>query len=266
MRQDDLGAYHRHMGRSVSATKGNVYLLGELGALVGAVLAAPLAAGVVYGGVGLSGFETLEDLARRVVILLTIGALVLIIGSSIGFWFALRRAGFSAAKRAARMLFLLLFAFNLAAVAATREDRVPVLLPVILVPFVLPPLATWVTGSVRQSIPIEGFVAVLVGIGAYGAFARSNVVFPPVPQATPTVVEEEPAPIQLPLGRENPCWAGTYPDDLSFLEAEEVPVRVFFVDLETNDIYYSDCVRRRLSQGDIWPPGVAERLVRSSDL
>jgi hypothetical protein len=84
--------------------------------------------------------------------------------------------------------------------AATREDRVPVLVPVILVPFAMPPLAIWLTGRVKQSMAIEAFVVVLVGAGAYGAFARSNVVSLPVPQATPTVGEEVPAASQLPLG------------------------------------------------------------------
>src|SRR5687767_10970289 len=113
--------------RPVSRTKVKVYLFGELGALLGALLAAPLAAGVVYGGLGLFPFQSLEELGRTVVVLLTIGALVLFIGSSVGFWFFLRRPRFPAAKSAARMLFLLLFAFHLAAAAATREDRVPVL-------------------------------------------------------------------------------------------------------------------------------------------
>lgn len=250
----------------MSGTKRNVYLSGELGALLGGVLAAPLAAVVVYGGLGLFAFESLEDVGRRVVLLLTIAALVLIVGSSIGFRFALTRAGFPAAKRAARVLFLLLFVFNLAAVAATREDRVSVLMPVILVPFAMPPLAIWLTGRVRRSFAVEAFVVVLVSVGAYGAFARSSVVSLPVPQETPMVETESPVGGQLPLGTENPCWAGTYPDDLAFLEAEEVPVRIFLVDLKTNDIYYSDCVERRLSQGSNWPPGMAERLVRSSDL
>lgn len=250
----------------MSGTKRNVYLLGELGGLLGAVLAAPLAAVVVYGGLGLFVFESLEDVGRSVVLLLTIAALVLIVGSSMGFWFALTRARFPAAKKAAGLLFLLLLAFNVAAVAATREGRVSVLVPLILIPLALPPFAIWLTGMAKHSIAIEVFVVVLVGVGAYGAFARSNVVTLPVPQATPTVEQEQPVAGQLPLGTENPCWAGTYPDDLALLEAEEVPVRIFLVDLETNDIYYSDCVGGRLSQGDNWPPGVAERLVRSSEL
>lgn len=135
-----------------------------------------------------------------------------------------------------------------------------------LVPLAMPLLAVWITGVAPSSLKIHALALLLVGLGAFVFFANPNDFFPPEPDVTPMVAEEEPAPIQLPVGRANPCWAGTYPDELAFLEAEEVPVRVFFVDLETNDIYYSDCVGRRLSQGDSWPPGVAERLVRSSDL
>lgn len=253
--------------RPVSGTKVKVYLFGELGALLGALLAAPLAAGVVYGGLGLFPFQSLEELGRTVVVLLTIGALVLIIGSSVGFWFVLRRARFPAAKSAARMLFLLLFAFNLAAAAATREDRVPVLVPVILVPFAMPPLAIWLTGRVKQSMAIEAFVVVLVGAGAYGAFARSNVVSLPVPRATPTVGEEVPAASQLPLGSKNECWAGIYPGALDLPEWEHIPASDFLVDPQTNDTYYAGCVGVQLSHYNAyWPSGVAERLVRASDL
>jgi hypothetical protein len=247
-------------------TRAKVYLWAELGALLGAVLAFPLAVGVLRLGIRVFGFDSLEDLARSAVIGLTTGALVLILGSSIGCWFALRKAGFPAARSAARMLFLLLVVFYLAAVIATKEGRVSVLVPAILIPFVMPPLATRITASVPRPAMIQTFVLLLVGLGAYGSFSRSSVVSLPVPVATPTVEEETPAIGQLPVGSENPCWAGTYPDDLAFLEAEEVPVRVFLVDPKANDIYYSDCVGRELSKGADWPPGVAERLVRSSDL
>jgi hypothetical protein len=242
------------------------YLWAEVGALLGAVASVPVAAGVVQIILLVFGYESLEDLARSVAIGLGAGALLLILGSSFGCWYGLKRAGYPAAKSAARMFFLLLVVFYLSAVVATKEGRASVLLPAIVVPFAMPLLATWITGLVPRPAAIQILVLLVAGAGAYGSFARSSDVAIPVPPVeTPAVEEKTSAPSQIPLGSKNPCWAGTYPDDLGFLEAEEMPVRTFLVDPEAGDIYYPSCIRIEVSKGANWPPGVAERLLSSTD-
>lgn len=254
--------------------KAKEYLWAELGALVGAVLAVPLAVGVLRIEFWVFRSESLEDLSRFIEIGLSTGVGVLVLGSTFGCWFALRRAGYPAALKIAGMLFLLLLVTYLAAVASTGpgfdfelvDAPAKFVPPATLVPLATPLVATWIISSVPKSVTIQTFFLLLLGLGAYGLFSRSSVAFLPVPVATPAVEEEVLANGELPLGSENPCWAGTYPDDLAFLESEEIPVRDFLVDREAGDIYYLDCVGVQLSNGANWPPGLAERLVRSSDL
>jgi hypothetical protein len=259
------------------------YLWAELGALLGAVLAVPSAVGVNYLVLlAFQGFITGYDLDPFLSIGLTTGVVVLILGSSFGCWFALRRAGYPAARKAARLLFLLLLVTYLAAVASTGpgfdfelvDAPAKLLPPATFVPLVMPLVATWITRLVPKSVKIQTLVLLLLGLGAYGIFSSPRaIIFPVEPEASPTVeafptVEEEvPAGSQLPLGSENPCWLQTYPDDPTFLESDlHRSASDLLVDPQTKDIYDSVCINDRLTQGANWPPGVAERLVRASDL
>ncbi|HET6770721.1 MAG TPA: hypothetical protein VFH75_03675 [Actinomycetota bacterium] len=250
----------------MSPPKINEYVWAEIGSLLGAVVSFPVAA-VVFVSVFLGvGFERLEDLTRTGIISFAAGTLVLIVGSALGCGFALRKAGYPLAREAARLHFLLLFVFLLAAVGFTSEHRDSIASEATLVPLVMPLLATWVTGLVPNNGRIETFVVLVLALGAYGVFSRASAVSLVLAELPPTVEEEVPAPSQLPLGMDNPCWAGIYPDDLGFLQAEELPVRDFLVDRTTNDIYHRDCVRDRVAEGSYWPSGVAARLVRSGDI
>lgn len=157
------------------AAKAKEYLWAELGALLGAVLAVPLAAVVFLIGLQVLRFESLEDLDRSIKIGLAAAVTVLILGSSIGCWFSLRRAGYPEPKAAARMLFLLLLVTYLAGVApGSGVDFEPVDAQAILatlVPVVMPLVATWITRRVPKSVMIQVVLLLLVGLGAYGIFS-----------------------------------------------------------------------------------------------
>ena len=187
----------------------NEYVWAEIGALVGAVLAFPFTAGVFVAVFAAVGIERLEDLTRTGIISFAAGTLVLILGSALGSWFALRRAGYRFASQAARIHFLGLFVFLLAAVGFTSEERDSIGVEATLVPLVMPLLATWVTGLVANKAGIQTFVLLLLALAAYGVFSRSSsvsLVLPEPPRPT-----EEPASRQFPLGSKNECWAGIYP-------------------------------------------------------
>lgn len=250
------------------------YLWAELGALLGAIAAVPSAVGLLYLVVlGFHG-ESLEGLSVAVLWGFTIGISVLMAAASFGCWFALRRVGHPAPKMVAGMMMLLLVVTYLAAVASTapggdlQYEDVPAkfLPPDTLVPLAMPLVATWITGVVPKSVTIQGIVVLLLGLGAFVLFANPSEFFPPEPVATPTLEEESPVVPQLVVGSENPCWRGTYPDDLAILQEEHIRARDLFVDPQTNDIYESRCVVALRNSGRHWPPGVAARLVRASDL
>jgi hypothetical protein len=124
-RRPSRGTMPIHRRAPVSLPKTNEYVWAEIGALVGAVLAFPFAAVVfvaVFMGVG---FERLEDLTRTGIISFGAGTLVLIVGSALGCWLALRKAGYPLASSAARMHFLLLFVFLVAAVGSPARGAIP---------------------------------------------------------------------------------------------------------------------------------------------
>lgn len=74
---------------------------------------------------------------------------------------------------------------------------------------------------------------------------------------------DAPAASQLPLGSENPCWGGVYPDDL---EGIGIPESDILVDTQTNDMYDAVCIEARISQyNEEWPAGMDDRLVRASE-
>ena len=158
------------------AAEAKEYLWAELGALLGAVLAVPLAA--VAFLIGLQVFDSsqsLEDLDRSIKLGFAAAVGVLVLGSSIGCWFALRRAGYPAPKAAARMLFLLLLVTYLAGIApGSGVDFEPVdalAILATLVPVLMPLVATWVTRRVPNSVMIQVVLLLLVGLGAYGIFS-----------------------------------------------------------------------------------------------
>jgi hypothetical protein len=69
---------------------------------------------------------------------------------------------------------------------------------------------------------------------------------------------------EMPLGSKNPCWGGTYPDDLDGIG---IPRRDVLVDTRTNDMYDSVCIAARISQyNEEWPAKMESRLVRAADL
>jgi hypothetical protein len=77
-------------------------------------------------------------------------------------------------------------------------------------------------------------------------------------------IEDVPAASEMPLGSDNPCWGGVYPDDLDGIGILESDI---LVDRETDDMYDSVCIEARISQyNEDWPAGMDERLVRASDL
>jgi hypothetical protein len=164
------------------------------------------------------------------------------------------------------MLFLLLLVTYLAAVTpGSGVDFEPLNAQAILatlIPLVMPLVATWMIGLVPKSLMIQALVLLLLGFVAKGVFASRSDRFSPTPAAEVTPPPEN----ELPLGSENPCWAGTYPDDLASLESEHRSASEFLADPETKDIYVSGCIYDRLTQGANWPPGVAERLVQAVDL
>jgi hypothetical protein len=249
----------------VSPPRANEYVWAEIGALVGAVLVLPFAAavfGAVFVGVG---FERLEDLTRTGIISFAAGTFALIVGSAIGCGFALRKTGYPLANGAARLHFLLLFVFLVAAVGFTSEERDSIAVEATVVPLVMPLFATWVTGLAPNNARIQTFVLLLLAVAGYGVFSRSSSVSFVLPE--PPRPTKGPAPSQLPLGSKNECWAGIYPGALDLPEWEHIPASDFLVDPETNDTYEAVCVDVQLSAYNAyWPPDVAERLVRASDL
>jgi hypothetical protein len=164
--------------------KAKEYLSAELGALLGAALAVPLAASVFLI---VFRFESLEDLDRSIKMGLAGGVVTLILGSSIGCWFALRRTGYPAPKKAAGMLLLLLLVTYLAAVTpGSGVDFEPLNAQAILaalIPLVMPLVATWVIGLVPKSLMIQALVLLLLGFVAKGVFASPSDHFPPTPAA-----------------------------------------------------------------------------------
>jgi hypothetical protein len=251
----------------VSTPKVNEFIWAELGSLLGAALAFPFAAGVFFVVFMLVGLESLEDLTRTGIISFAAGTLVLMVGSSLGTRFGLRKAGYPLAGSAGRLHFLLLFVFYAAAVGFTSEERDSIATEVTLVSLVMPLLATWVTGLARYTGMIQVFVLLVLAFGAYGVFSRTPAVSLVLPEPTPAVQQPSRTPSPLPLGSKNECWAGLYPGALDLPEWEHIPASDFLVDPRTNDTYYAVCVEvQRSAYNAYWPPGVADRLVRASNL
>ena len=68
----------------------------------------------------------------------------------------------------------------------------------------------------------------------------------------------------MPLGSENPCWGGVFPQDM---ESMGIPQSDILVDTQTGDMYDGVCIEARISQRDAeWPEGVEARLVAATDV
>lgn len=131
-------------------TGGKDYLWAELGALVGALLAA-VPAGMVFGLFVIEFWEQVAEGDLYLNIEFTAAAAIVMLGSSFGCGLTLKKAGYSAATRTAGILFGLLLIIFLIAVASTApgfelfEIPASLLSPAALIPLLMPLLARWLT-------------------------------------------------------------------------------------------------------------------------
>lgn len=107
--------------------------------------------------------------------------------------------------------------------------------------------------AMRRALPMLALVEILVACSSGS------------PSGGPyTGGDDTPPASEMPLGSDNPCWGGVYPDDLKGIG---IPKRDILVDARTNDMYDRVCIEARISQyNEEWPAGMDARLVSATDL